>query len=569
MTGRRDTAIVIAGSLGCLAIAAANLDVPGPVRVLLGVPLLFVLPGFSLVSAVTPGEELSGGERLVASLGASMAITACSAVLLGATIGLSARSAAALLGCVTIAASACAWRRTSRPARGGRHRAGAMTAFARPVRRARVHVRMARTDSLVRNSLFMMISTVATGLLGYVFWIVAARVFSSADIGTASAVISLCSTVALLVYLGPAAMLIERLHAYERSRAWTSFLVWMCVATAGATALVAAIAIPVVAHSKGYGSFFGPADAAVLAVLGAAAWTVVNMYGSAFISARRADGLLAVQGLVSLLKVLLVVPLCTVGLGAPGIVVAWVVSSLIGVALGACWLLPRLGLGGQRSPYPARSVGLSLDREVLRSRASAAGHLMGQHLTSVGGQVTPLLLPILVAVRLGVRPNAYFYITWMIGSVFFMVSPSISNALFAESVRAGSGLRATVGKALRVTSLLLAPAIVVMVTAGKLILGIFGQPYVNAGYGLLILLAVSALPDAVSNIAVAVCRATNRLGYSVAINIGILVTTVTSSWLLMPRLGLLGVGVGWLGAQSLAAIASIPAYLALGREAEA
>src|ERR1700724_2868414 len=98
--------------------------------------------------------------------------------------------------------------------------------------------------------------------------------------------------------------------------------------------------------------------------------------------------------------------------------------------------------------------------------------------------MTPLLLPVLVVARLGAGSNAYFYITWMIGSVFFMVSPSVSNALFAESVRAGSGLRATVGKALRVTSFLLAPAIVVMVAGGKLILGIFGHAYVSAGYGL-------------------------------------------------------------------------------------
>ena len=35
-------------------------------------------------------------------------------------------------------------------------------------------------------------------------------------------------------------------------------------------------------------------------------------------------------------------------------------------------------------------------------------------------------------------------------------------------------------------------------------------------------------PDAVSNIAVAVCRATGRLGYSVAINIGILVATLVN-----------------------------------------
>jgi O-antigen/teichoic acid export membrane protein len=151
----------------------------------------------------------------------------------------------------------------------------------------------------------------------------------------------------------------------------------------------------------------------------------------------------------------------------------------------------------------------------------------------------------------------------MIGSVFSMVSPAISNALFAESVRGGSGLRATVGKAFRVTSFLLLPAMVVMVVGGKLILGIFGHAYATAGYGLLVLLAVSAIPDAVSNIAVTVCRSTDRLGYSVAINIGILVTTVTASWLLMPRFGLLGVGISWLGAQSLGAIASVPAYLNL------
>jgi O-antigen/teichoic acid export membrane protein/CelD/BcsL family acetyltransferase involved in cellulose biosynthesis len=449
-----------------------------------------------------------------------------------------------------------------------------MTAFVIPISRARSYVRIARTDSLVRNSLFMMASTVATGLLGYVFWIVVARVFSSVDVGIASAVISLCSTVALLTYLGPSAMLIERLHAYERSRAWTSHLTRMCVATGAATTVVAAVAIPLIAHSNsnGYGSFFGPAAEAVLAVIGAVAWTVVNMYGSAFIAARRADGLLAVQGLISVLKLLLVVPMFAIGLGAPGIVIAWVVSSVMGVGLCALWLVPGLGLGGGRGRHavhaaraaaPGRPVSVARDSQPARTRAAYAWHLIGQHLTGVGGQLTPLILPILVVVRLGVRMNAHFYITWMIGSVFFMISPSISNSIFAESVRANSDLRATVGKAFRVTSFLLLPAIVVMVAGGKLILGIFGHAYADDGYALLIVLAVSAMPDAVSNIAVAVCRATDQLAYSVAINVGQLVVTLGAAWLLMPRFGLLGVGVGWLGAQLLGAIASVPVFVNL------
>jgi len=472
-----------------------------------------------------------------------------------------------------------------------------MTVSVMSIRRARAYVQVARTDSLVRNSLFMMSSTVATALLGYVFWIVAARVFSGAQVGIASAVISLCSTVALLTYLGPAAMLVERLHAYERSRAWSAFLVQMSVATSAATAVVAMAAVPVVEHSKGYGLFFDTAGAAALTVTGAASWSLLNMYCSAFIAARRAGGLLAVQGLVSLIKVLLVVPLCAAGLGAPGLVVAWVASSVIGVAVGALWLLPRLGLGARpkrtgrrRRAYrphyvyrphyayrPHYSRRARHARHARHARAPQPGgwrtdylwRLIGQHLTSVGGQVTPIILPILVVLRLGTGPNAYFYITWMIGSVFFMVSPSISNALFAENVRARSGLRTTIVKAFRVISFLLLPAMVIMVVGGKLILSIFGSAYAGVGYGLLVLLAISAVPDAVSNVAVAVYRATNRLRYSASINIGILTLTSVGAWCLMPEFGLLGVGYAWLGAQLLGALVSIPAFRNLSEGAQA
>jgi O-antigen/teichoic acid export membrane protein len=174
--------------------------------------------------------------------------------------------------------------------------------------------------------------------------------------------------------------------------------------------------------------------------------------------------------------------------------------------------------------------------------------------------VTPVVLPVLVVLRLGVTPNAYFYVTEMLGGVFFMISPSVSVAVFAEGVRTGADLRAVVVKALRVIAALLAPAIVVMVAGGRLILGLFGASYETAGYGLLVLLAIAALPDAVSNVAVSVFRVRRRLAYSSALNLGILVTTLAGAWVLMPPLGIAGVGVAWLGAQSLGALASLPAY---------
>jgi Na+-driven multidrug efflux pump len=69
------------------------------------------------------------------------------------------------------------------------------------------------------------------------------------------------------------------------------------------------------------------------------------------------------------------------------------------------------------------------------------------------------------------------------------------------------------------------------------------------------------LPDAVSNVAVVVCRVTRRLEYSSALNIAILVMTLAGAWVLMPPLGIAGVGVAWLAAQTVGAIASLPIYV--------
>lgn len=445
-----------------------------------------------------------------------------------------------------------------------------------PVRWIPGYLHRAKSDSLVRNSFYIMASTVVTAGMGYVFWAIAAHAFTSAEVGIASAVISLCSVTALLTYLGSSAMLIERLSASEHSSNWTAFLVRVCLVTAGATAVVTAVAVPVlVVISHDYRLFLGTAPRILVAIVGATAWTLVNLLGAAFIAARRAGRFLCIQTLVSASKLLFVLPLAAAGLGAAGLVGAWAAGAVLGVGVGAVWLVPRMELGRPPGPRPRRKTsvppgGPPVQGTYHRHRRPSAlfsgafmWRLLAQHLTSVGGTVTPLILPILVVLRLGVTQNAYFYITWMLGGIFFIVSPSVSSAVFAEGVRAHSDLRGVVAKALRVITIMLLPAVAVMIVGGRFILGLFGVAYAAAGYGLLVLLAAAALPDAVSNVAVAVFRVTHRLGYSTVLNLGILVSTLGMAWVLMPPLGIAGVGVALLVAQILGAIASIPAYVQL------
>ena len=101
-----------------------------------------------------------------------------------------------------------------------------------------------------------MASTVVTAGLGYVFWVFAAHAFTSQEVGIGSAVISLCSTAALLTYLGSSAILIERLPASEHSSEWTAILVRVCLVTAGVTAVATAVAVPVLLSSQDYRLFF-------------------------------------------------------------------------------------------------------------------------------------------------------------------------------------------------------------------------------------------------------------------------------------------------------------------------
>jgi uncharacterized membrane protein len=108
-------ALIGTGALALLAALAEAASAPLPVRVVLGLPLVLLLPGFATVSALLPERELSWGERVLASLGASVVISICVSVLLAASpIGFSRGSAAAVLGVGTAGTAFWAWARTRR-----------------------------------------------------------------------------------------------------------------------------------------------------------------------------------------------------------------------------------------------------------------------------------------------------------------------------------------------------------------------------------------------------------------------------------------------------------------------
>ena len=56
----------------------------------------------------------------------------------------------------------------------------------------------------------------------------------------------------------------------------------------------------------------------------------------------------------------------------------------------------------------------------------------GHHVVSVGNLAPGYVLPLLVAAVLSATQSAYFFTTWRVGGVFFIISAAVGTSLFAR-----------------------------------------------------------------------------------------------------------------------------------------
>jgi hypothetical protein len=122
--------LVICSALAAVAMTLALLAPEiGPARALVGLPLVLFAPGYAIVAAAFPSNRLGTIERLLFSLGASLAVAALAGLLLHWTaLGLRPAAWAVALGNITLVASLIALvRRWRQPAGGTLGRVAGMT----------------------------------------------------------------------------------------------------------------------------------------------------------------------------------------------------------------------------------------------------------------------------------------------------------------------------------------------------------------------------------------------------------------------------------------------------------
>jgi len=358
---------------------------------------------------------------------------------------------------------------------------------------------------MTSNSIALIGARVTAMGLGFLFWLLAARLFPAPEVGLAAAVISammLCTNIALL---GLGAAVISRLphHRAAPAALLNSVLSLVTVASAVVAALfllVALVALPelsVVAERPLYGALF-----LATVVFG----TLVLLLEQTSTALRRGDHALVrgiVQGVVTVVALVAVVVVSD-ATDSLLLLVPWVAASFAAMALGVDQL--HRSVGGYRARW---SIGRPLARELFRSG-------LPNHALTLAERAPALLLPVIVVEVLSPADNATWYAVWMMALIVFTVPVQVGMALFAEVADDAGRLAASVRTAVRAALFVGVPAAILLAILAHPLLSLLGSGYADQGAGPLRILVVAILPLTLVQAYFAACRGSGRLGEAIA-----------------------------------------------------
>jgi O-antigen/teichoic acid export membrane protein len=402
---------------------------------------------------------------------------------------------------------------------------------------------------LIQSGISLIASSIVTSGLGFIFWIVAARQFTSAQLGIGSAVITAMILLTEFAQLGLKTGLVKFLPTAgtgTRGLIARSYGIAIAVAFGGAIIFLAGIPLwsPALADLRA-----SPALSALF-VLGTMFWVLFLLEDSVLVGLRMAPWVPVENGMFGLFKIVLLFPLAAAS-GDFGVFVAWVVPVFVVVFAVNVLIARRLDRtdtdAGPTNDKPSTAM-----RDVVR-------YSLVDWAATASRMVVIGVLPLIVLAQLGSSQSAYYFLAWTIAFSVYLLSANVGDALVAEASYDEDNVdRHTLHSGLLSMAISI-PIVLAAAVLAPIVLRAFGTEYADEATTVLRLLLVGALPNVVTRTFIGKLRAERRMRavfvYEFLLSLGVLVL----GWLLLPPLGIVGLGVAWLVVLSIAAIYAIAA----------
>jgi O-antigen/teichoic acid export membrane protein len=388
--------------------------------------------------------------------------------------------------------------------------------------------RLGPTGFMLRNSLYLVFSSGLQAALGFVFWILAARLFTPDETGRASSLISASLFISMLALLGLNNSFIRYLPtAKNRDALITGGL---CAVMTGAVVLAAlyVVAAPTVAPRLAFVEERLPL--AIGFMLFTAASSVNLLTDAVFIGSHRAGYIALTDGAVAgLTKIAALVMLA--GFGSFGLYTASTTGLAAAALVSVVLIVAHLGW------RPEFRDSLTALRPLVRfSSASYATEFLSI--------IPQTVLPLIVLDRLGAAAAAYYYVSYQVAALTFSASYAVQATTLAEGSRGGVDLRTLVNRSVRLMVIVAVPAILVVVVCAHWILLVFGARYSAHGTDALIVLVTAGIPIASVGLIETPLRLLGRLHVIVWSSVLFAAVTCGFAWLFAGH-GLVAVAAAW------------------------
>lgn len=336
-------------------------------------------------------------------------------------------------------------------------------------------------DSLHRNSLFMMMSTGILSAVGFFFWIIASRLYTTEQIGLGGSLISIGSLLIAISVLGFPETLIRFLPNSNSTNAKVS----TAITLASCMSVLSAIIFLLIAKNwfqQIYSLLNSPwilLTFTFFIVVG----SCQKIIESVFIAIQKTKWIMLESLISSLVKLTLVMPVAF--LGAYGIFA----SFYIGISLAIVMLVIVL-----MYKYKVE-ISLSVQRRIFTEMSRFS---LGNHVANTIGLLPTLLLPAIVTRQLGATEAAHFFLAQMMVNLLLIIPQASSQTLLAQASRELTSLKSVFIKSFRLQALLLSVGILMFWSFGGFILSFFGNNYHQTGNEALRVFALTSIPASVN-----------------------------------------------------------------------
>jgi O-antigen/teichoic acid export membrane protein len=401
------------------------------------------------------------------------------------------------------------------------------------------------SDPLSRGGLALLVNTGLTGVLGFGYWIIAARLFSTYAVGAAGALVAATTLFSGIGQLNLSSMLMRFLpKAGGKSRRLVLSTYAFAAITSALLTVISLTAIKVFASpTSPLRLDMVESTALVLAVAATAIFTIED---SVLVGLRRAVWVPAENGTFGVAKICILLVLAPVGT-AFALFSAWMIPLTLTIPVISVVIFGRF-LPSASKPRRTTLLGPEVRSKIVRfAIGDATGGLFTQAWT--------YLPPVLITASLGASVNALFFTSFLFSSTIDQVASNYASPLIVEGAHAPDEIAALLRLTLRHIFAIILPTVAALMIMCPWLLRAFGEKYVSA-VPLMCLLLIACLPKAVSTVYYAYCRIQRTTHRSAVVQAYVCIATLSAIVLLDHPFGLIGVGLAIVGVQSSAGAVS-------------